>query len=126
MIQTIRPKNGPLRAASMQAERKPVEASFPSRTRKKGAYEGTRARAGHSPRVIGESGGNRGNRGNRGNPGDSVGDLGELLATFARMKIIRSHRSGWRVEFSFGITSHKNYYVNSRVKNEETSASETN
>lgn len=58
--------------------------------------------------------------------GESGVNLGELLATFARMKIIRSHRSGWRVEFSFGVTSDKNYYVNSRVKNEETSAFETN
>lgn len=41
------------------------------------------------------------------------------------MKIIRLRRAGMRVEFSFGITSHKNYYVNSRVKNEETSAFET-
>ena len=49
-----------------------------------------------------------------------------LLASFARVKIIRSHRSGWRVEFSFGITSHKNYYVNSKVQNEETSAFEAN
>ena len=56
----------------------------------------------------------------RGESGESMG----LLASFARMKIIRPHRSGWRVEFSFGITSHKNYYVNSRVKNEETSAFE--
>lgn len=57
-------------------------------------------------------------RGNRGNPGG-------MLATFARVKIIRSLCAGFRVEFSFGITSHKNYYVNSRVKSEETSAFET-
>lgn len=47
-----------------------------------------------------------------------------LLASFARMKNIRLRRAGLRGEFSFGITSHKNYYVNSRVKNEETSAFE--
>ena len=55
-------------------------------------------------------------------PGESMG----LLASFARMKNIRLRRAGLRVEFSFGITSHKNYYVNSRVQNEETSAFETN
>ena len=48
----------------------------------------------------------------------------DLLATFARVKNIRLRRAGLRGEFSFGITSHKNYYVNSRVKNEETSAFE--
>ena len=49
-----------------------------------------------------------------------------LHAPIARVKNIRPHRALLRVEFSFGITSHKNYYVNSRVKNEETSAFETN
>lgn len=48
----------------------------------------------------------------------------DLLATFARMKNIRLRRAGLRGEFSFGITSHKNYYVNSRARNEETSAFE--
>lgn len=54
------------------------------------------------------------------------GGIGGLARLIARMKIIRSHRALLRVEFSFWITSHKNYYVNSRVKNEETSAFETN
>ena len=55
-----------------------------------------------------------------------LGGIGGIARLIARMKNIRSHRSGRRVEFSFGITSHKNYYVNSRVQNEETSAFETN
>lgn len=94
----------------MQAERKPVEASFPLKNAKKrhlrrhtrNEYE-THACL-FPPR----------------------GESGELLASFARMKIIRPHRSGWRVEFSFGVTSDKNYYVNSRHQSEQTSAFETN
>ena len=49
-----------------------------------------------------------------------------LLASFARVKNIRLRRARLRGEFSFGVTSHKNYYVNSGVKSEETSASEAN
>ena len=55
-----------------------------------------------------------------------IGGIDGLARLIARMKNLRSHRALLRVEFSFGITSHKNYYVNSRVKNEETSAFETN
>ena len=116
MRHPIRPQNGPFWAVSMQDERKPVEASFPLKNAKKrhlrrharNEYE-THACLFHP----------------RGESGES-GESGELRASIARMKNIRPHRSGWRVEFSFGITSHKNYYVNSRVKNKETSAFETN
>lgn len=58
------------------------------------------------------------------NRGESWGIEG-LLASIARVKIIRSLCAGFRAEFSFGITSDKNYYVNSRVQNKETSAFET-
>ena len=64
--------------------------------------------------------------GTRGGIWGNLGASGSLLATFARLKIIRIRRAWMRGEFSFGITSHKNYYVNSRVKNEETSAFEAN
>ena len=53
-----------------------------------------------------------------------IGGIDGLARLIARMKNLRSHRALLRVEFSFGITSRKNYYVNSRVKNEETSAFE--
>ena len=105
----------------MQSERKPVEAYFPRQNAKK------RHLRRHTRKGWTFPPGNRGIWGGiRGESGGNRGNLGELLAPFARMKIIRPHRSGRRGEFSFGVTSHKNYYVNSRVKNEETSAFETN
>ena len=102
----IRPKNGP-KMGRFDASRTETRRSvFPPPKREKKAPAKTHAQGLDIP------------------PGES-GGIGELLASFARMKIIRSLRAGFRVEFSFGITSHKNYYVNSRVKNEETSAFET-
>ena len=103
---TKRPKKGPFRC---KPNGNPTACISPTETRKNGPVSGhTRKGDAHMPACYHDS------------PGESMG----LLASFARMKIIRSHRSGLRGEFSFGITSHKNYYVNSRVQNEETSAFE--
>ena len=117
MTWTIRPKNGPKRGRFEASQTETPRSAFPPRKREKKAPAKTHAQGLDIPPISpippGESWGLGGN-------------LGELLATFARMKIIRPIRSGRRVEFSFGVTSDKNYYVNSRVKNEETSAFETN
>ena len=103
----------------MQAERKPVEASLTPKNAKKRHLRRHTRKGWAFPQFP------------RGNPGDSggiggIGGIDGLARLIARMKNLRSHRALLRVEFSFGITSHKNYYVNSRVKNEETSAFEAN
>ena len=109
MRHPIRPKKGPfwgLFDASRTETRRSV--FDPQKREKKGTCEDTRAMMDTHARLF-----------------PPVG-IGGMFASIARMKNLRSHRALLRVEFSFGITSHKNYYVNSRVKNEETSAFEAN